>query len=107
MTEEQVQMGYVYMSEVAEDIFHTTYEELTAYFGVEGQFVEEHYSDVYEANMRFYKWISSENSNHFIYVNFVEEEPGVYMINAFNTSGFSGSEAIDKYLDILKAEAAD
>lgn len=100
-------MGYVYMKEVAKDLFHTTYEELAAYFGVEGQFVEEYYSDVYEANMRFYKWISSENSNHFIYVNFLEEEPGVYRISAYNTSGFSGSEAIDKYLEIVKAEAAE
>ena len=107
VTEEQVQMGYVYMKEVAKDLFHTTYEELAAYFGVEGQFVEEYYSDVYEANMRFYKWISSENSNHFIYVNFLEEEPGVYRISAYNTSGFSGSEAIDKYLEIVKAEAAE
>lgn len=107
VTEEQVQMGYVYMKEVAKDLFHTTYEELAAYFGVEGQFVEEYYSDVYEGNMRFYKWISSENSNHFIYVNFLEEEPGVYRISAYNTSGFSGSEAIDKYLEIVKAEAAE
>ena len=107
VTEEQVQMGYVYMKEVAKDLFHTTYEELAAYFGVEGQFVEEYYSDVYEANMRFYKWISSENSNHFVYVNFLEEEPGVYRISAYNTSGFSGSEAIDKYLEIVKAEAAE
>ena len=107
VTDEQVQKGYVWMSEVAKDIFNTTYEELADYFGVEGLFVKEEYSDVMKANMRFYKWISSENSNNFIYVNFMEEEPGVYKISAFNTSGFSGSEAKDKYLDILKAEAAD
>ena len=107
VTDEQVQKGYVWMSEVAKDIFNTTYEELADYFGVDGLFVKEEYSDVMKANMRFYKWISSENSNNFIYVNFMEEEPGVYKISAFNTSGFSGSEAKDKYLDILKAEAAD
>lgn len=107
VTDEQVQKGYVWMSEVAKDIFNTTYEELADYFGVDGLFVKEEYSDVMKANMRFYKWISSENSNNFIYVNFLEKEPGVYKISAFNTSGFSGSEAKDKYLDILKAEAAD
>lgn len=95
------------MSEVAKDIFNTTYEELADYFGVDGLFVKEEYSDVMKANMRFYKWISSENSNNFIYVNFLEKEPGVYKISAYNTSGFLGSEAKDKYLDILKAEAAD
>ena len=107
VTDEQVQKGYVWMSEVAKDIFNTTYEELADYFGVDGLFVKEEYSDVMKANMRFYKWISSENSNNFIYVNFLEKEPGVYKISAFNTSGFLGSEAKDKYLDILKAEAAD
>lgn len=107
VTDEQVQKGYVYMSEVAKDIFNTTYEELAAYFGVDGQFDKEEYSDVYEANMRFYKWISSENPHNFIYVNFVEVEPGVYEISAYNTSGFSGSEAVEKYLDEVKAEAAE
>ena len=107
VTDEQVQKGYVYMSEVAKDIFNTTYEELAAYFGVDGKFDKEEYSDVYEANMRFYKWISSENPHNFIYVNFVEEEPGVYEISAYNTSGFSGSEAVAKYLDEVKAEAAE
>ena len=107
VTDEQVQKGYVWMSEVAKDIFNTTYEELADYFGVDGLFVKEEYSDVMKANMRFYKWISSENSNNFIYVNFLEKEPGVYKISAYNTSGFSGSEAIDKYLEIVKAEAAE
>ena len=107
VTDEQVQKGYVWMSEVAKDIFNTTYEELADYFGVDGLFVKEEYSDVMKANMRFYKWISSENSNNFIYVNFLEKEPRVYKISAFNTSGFSGSEAKEKYLEILKAEAAD
>ncbi len=107
ITDEQVYKGWVYMSEVAKDIFNTTYEELVDYFGVEGQFVEESYSDVYEANMRYYKWVSSENPNNFLYVNFLEEEPGVYEISAFNTSGISGSEAVEQYLDIVKAEAAE
>ena len=107
VTDEQVQKGYVYMSEVAKDIFNTTYEELVEYFGVEGKFDKEDYSDVYQTNMRYYKWISSENPHNFIYVNFMETEPGVYEISAYNTSGFSGTEAKEKYLDIVKAEAAE
>lgn len=107
VTEEQVQKGYVWMSEVAKDIFNTTYEEMVDYFGVEGKFNKEEYSDHMKANYRYYSWISEENKNHFIYVNFKESDPGVYKVSAFNTSGFSGSEALDKYLDIVKAEAAD
>ena len=107
VTQEQVEKGYVWMSEVAKDIYHTTYEELAAYFGVDGQFVKEEYSDHMQENRRYYKWISSENKNHFIYVNFAEEEPGVFVVCAFNTSGFSGSEALAKYLDVVKAEEAE
>ena len=54
-----------------------------------------------------YKWISEDDDSHFIYVNFKEETPGVYEVSAYNTSGFSGTEAIEKYLDIVKAEAAE
>ena len=107
VTQEQVEKGYVYMSEVAKDIYNTTYEELAAYFGVEGQFDKEEYDDHMQENRRYYKWISSENPNHFIYVNFAEREPGRFVVCAFNTSGFSGSEAKEKYLDIVKAEAAE
>ena len=102
-----MQKAWVYMSEVAKDIYNTTYEELAEYFGVDGLFDKQEFSDVYEANMRFYKWISSTNPHNFIYVNFLEKEPGVYKISAFNTSGFSGSEAVEKYLDEVKAEAAE
>ena len=107
VTEEQLQKGYVWMSEVAKDIFGTTYESLADYFGVGGCFVKEEYSDHMQANYRYYKWISSENSSHYIYVNFEEQQTGEYTISAYNTSGFSGSEAVEKYLDIVKAEAAE
>ena len=107
VTEEQVQMGYVWMNKVNNNIFDTTYEEVVSYFGVEGEFVNEEYSDHMKANYRYYKWVSSENSSHFLYVNFKEETPGVYKVSAFNTSGFSGTEAMDKYLDIVKANAAE
>ena len=60
-----------------------------------------------KANYRYYKWISEEDDSHFIYVNFKEEENGVYEVSAYNTSGFSGKEAIAKYLDAVKAEAAE
>ena len=107
MTEEQVQKGYVWMNEVNNNIFDATYDDIVAYFGVEGQFVKEEYSDHMKANYRYYKWISKDDDSHFIYVNFKEKSPGVYVVSAYNTSGFSGTEAIEKYLDIVKAEAAE
>ena len=57
--------------------------------------------------LSYYKWISKDDDSHFIYVNFKENESGVYTVSAYNTSGFSGTEAIEKYLDIVKAEAAE
>ena len=107
VTEEQVQKGYVWMNEVNKNIFDATYDDIVAYFGVEGQFVKEEYSDHMKANYRYYKWISEDDDSHFIYVNFKEKSPGVYAVSAYNTSGFSGTEAIEKYLDIVKAEAAE
>ena len=93
VTEEQVQKGYVRMNEVNKSIFDTAYEEIVAYFGgVEGQFVKEEYSDHMKANYRYYKWISEDDDSHFIYVNFKENESGVYTVSAYNTSGFSGKE---------------
>ena len=107
VTEEQVQKGYVWMNEVNNNIFDTTYEEIADYFGVEGKFVKEEYSDHMKRNQRYYKWISKDDENHFIYVNFAEKEPNVFTVSAYNTSGFSGKEAIEKYLDTVKAEAAE
>ena len=107
VTEEQVQKGYVWMNEVNNNIFDATYEDIVAYFGVEGQFVKEEYSDHMKRNQRYYKWVSKDDPSHYVYVNFAEEEPGVYKVSAFNTSGFSGKEAIEKYLDTVKAEAAE
>lgn len=65
------------------------------------------YSDHMKANYRYYKWISGDDDSHFIYVNFMEKEPGRYTVSAFNTSGFSSKEALAKYLDIVKAEEAE
>ena len=107
VTEEQVQKGYVWMNEVNNNIFDTTYEEIADYFGVEGKFVKEEYSDHMKRNQRYYKWISKDDETHFIYVNFAEEEPNIFTVSAYNTSGFSGTEAIKKYLDTVKAEAAE
>ena len=107
VTEEQVQKGYVWMNEVNNNIFDATYEEIADYFGVEGKFVKEEYSDHMKRNQRYYKWVSKDDSNHYIYVNFAEKNPGVFTVSAFNTSGFSGKEAIEKYLDTVKAEAAE
>lgn len=107
VTEEQVQKGYVWMNEVNNNIFDTTYEEMVDYFGVDGLFVKEEYSDHMKQNYRYYKWISKDDDSHFVYVNFAEKEPGVFTVSAYNTSGFSGTEAIEKYLDTVKAEAAE
>ena len=107
VTEEQVQKGYVWMNEVNNNIFDTTYEEMVDYFGVDGLFVKEEYSDHMKLNYRYYKWISKDDDSHFLYVNFAEKEPGVFTVSAYNTSGFSGTEAIAKYLDTVKAEAAE
>ena len=107
VTEEQVQKGYVWMNEVNKNIFDATYDDIAAYFGVKGRFVKEEYSDHMKANYRYYKWISEDDDSHFIYVNFKENESGVYTVSAYNTSGFSGTEAIEKYLGIVKAEAAE
>ena len=102
VTEEQVQKGYVWMNEVNNNIFDAAYEDIVAYFGVEGQFVKEEYSDHMKANYRYYKWISEDDDSHFIYVNFKENESGVYTVSAYNTGGFSGKEAIAKYLTSSK-----
>lgn len=107
VSEEAVQKGYVWMNEVNNNIFDSTYEDLVDYFGVEGEFVKEEYSDHMKRNQRYYKWVSKDDPSHYVYVNFAEEEPGVYKVSAFNTSGFSGKEAIEKYLDTVKAEAAE
>lgn len=58
MTEEQVQKGYVWMNDVNKNIFDITYEEVVAYFGVEGEFVKEEYSDHMKANYRYYREIN-------------------------------------------------
>ena len=107
VSEEAVQKGYVRMNEVNNNVFDTTYEDLVDYFGVEGEFVKEEYSDHMKRNQRYYKWVSKDDPSHYVYVNFAEEESGVYKVSAFNTSGFSGTEAIEKYLDTVKAEAAE
>ena len=52
VTEEQVQKGYVWMNEVNNNIFETTYEEMVDYFGVDGLFVKEEYSDHMTDNER-------------------------------------------------------
>ncbi|WP_036606423.1 hypothetical protein [Oribacterium sp. P6A1] len=111
ISEEEVQKGYVWMNKINKDIFNTTYEDLVAYFGVDGEFDKEEYVENMKQNRRYYKWISSEDPNHFIYVNFGEKDPagapGVYKITGFNSSGFKSSEAEEKYLSVLEEEASE
>ena len=112
VSEEAVQKGYVWLNEIqSSKAFDMTYEDLAEYFGTEGQFDKEEYSDHMKRNKRFYKWVSSDDPNHFIYVNFDEKDaekaPGVYTISSFNSSGFRASEAKDKYLSVLQEEARE
>ena len=111
VSEETLQKGYVWMNKVAKDIFGTTYEGLAEYFGVDGAFDKEEYSEHMGRNKRYYKWISEDDPNHFIYVNFDEKDaegaPGVYTISSFNSSGFTSYEAEAKYLDVVQAEASE
>lgn len=111
VSEEAVQKGYVWMNKINKDIFNTTYEDLAEYFGVDGEFDKEEYVESMKQNRRYYKWISSENDTHFIYVNFGEKDPqnapGVYKITGFNSSGFSSSDAESKYLSVLEEEASE
>lgn len=112
VSEEAVQKGYVWLNEIqSSKAFDMTYEDLAEYFGTEGQFDKEEYSDHMKRNKRFYKWVSADDPNHFIYVNFDEKDaekaPGVYTISSFNSSGFRASEAKDKYLSVLQEEARE
>ena len=108
MSEEEIQKGYVWMNKVAKDIWHTSYEELAEHFGVEGAFDYEEYSDHMGYNKRYYKWISTEDEDHFIYVNFGDvNHDDVYVVTGFNSSGFSSADAEAKYLDIVQAEESE
>lgn len=112
VSEEDVQKGYVWLNEIqGYNAFSMTYEDLAEYFGTEGQFDKEEYSDHMKRNKRYYKWVSADDPNHFIYVNFDEKDaekaPGVYTVSSFNSSGFRASEAKDKYLGILQEEARE
>ncbi len=111
VSEEMVQKGYVWMNKINKDIFNATYEDLAAYFGTDGAFEKEEYSEHMKQNRRYYKWISNENENHFVYVNLGEKDPegapGVYKVTGFNSSGFTSADAEAKYLDVLKQEASD
>ncbi len=112
VSEEAVQKGYVWMHDInGSRTYDMTYEDLRDYFGVEGEFVKEEYSDHMKRNKRYYKWISEDNDTHFIYVNFDEKDaakaPGVYTISGYNSSGFTSSEAKNKYLSVLQEEARE
>ncbi len=105
--EEAVLKGYVWLNDIkGGQAFDLTYDDLKAYFGCDGKFDKEEYSDHMQCNYRYYSWISKDHDNVFIYINLAEKD-GVYKVSSFNSSGFSATEAKDKYLDELKAEAGD
>lgn len=107
VSEEELQKGFVWLNKVKPEPFKTTYEELAEYFGVDGAFEKEEYSDKMKVNKRYYKWISTEDENHFIYVNLDEKEPGVYSVSGFNSSGFTSADAEAAYLEEVQGEAKE
>ena len=108
LSEEDVQKDYVWLDKIKGSMsFQLTYEEVVERFGVDGKLDKEEPAEGDSQSKRFYKWISTEDDTHFIYINFTEKEAGKYMISAFNSSGFSSEEAAEKYLSELEAGAQE
>lgn len=106
LSEEDVQKDYVWLDKIKGSMsFQLTYEDVKDRFGVDGKLDKEDSGD--SGNKRYYKWISTEDDTHFIYINFTEKEAGKYMISSFNSSGFSSEEAADKYLSVLESAAQE
>ncbi|MCR5103326.1 MAG: hypothetical protein K6B68_02595 [Eubacterium sp.] len=106
LSEEDVQKDYVWLDKIKGSMsFQLTYEDVKDRFGVDGKLDKEDSGD--SGNKRYYKWISTEDDTHFIYINFTEKEAGKYMISSFNSSGFSSEEAADKYLSELESAAQE
>ena len=103
-SDEAVKKGYVYLDEILDSkAFDMTYEDLVEYFGAEGQFDKEEYSEHMKANYRYYRWISDQDPNTFIYIN-LKEKDGVYKVSGFNSSGFTATQAKNEYLAVLQEE---
>lgn len=103
--DEQVKKGYVYLDKIlGSKAFDMTYDDLVAYFGAPGLFKGEEYSDHMKCNYRYFDWVSDKNQNTFIHVNLKEDADGKYTVSGFNSSGFTGSQAADEFLEELKAE---
>lgn len=108
ISREEVMRGYVYLSEInSSKTFDMTYDELKDYFGVPGKFTGEEYSDHMKCYYCYFDWIAEEDKNVFIHVNFKEDENGMYSISGYNSSGFTSSEAKDKYLAVMEEEARE
>ena len=67
------------------------------------QFDKEEYSEHMKANYRYYRWISDQDPNTFIYIN-LKEKDGVYKVSGFNSSGFTATQAKNEYLAVLQEE---
>lgn len=108
VTEEEVMKGYVYLSKInSANAFSMSYDELKDYFGVPGKFTGEEYSEHMKCYYCYFDWIASENPNLFIHVNFKEDDAGNYHISGYNSSGFTGSQAEEKYLAQMQEEAKE
>ncbi len=74
---------------------------------MKAEFVKEEYSDHMKRNQRYYKWISRTAKTTLSMSISRKRNRMFFTVSAYNTSGFSGTEAIEKYLDTVKAEAAE
>ena len=105
VSEEAVQKTYVWLSEILDaKAFELTYDQLAERFGTPGLFGGEEYSEHMEAYRCYFSWISESDAYHYLYVNFQADGEGTYRVCGYNTSGFSGAEARDRYLEELKQE---
>ncbi len=109
VSDEELQKFYVWLDKVKTGIFQTTYEEVVDFVGVDGEFDKEEYVDSTKENRRYYLWTAKDNEYHTVYINFaeIEDKPGTFRVVGFNSSGFSSTEAADKYLEEVKAMEAD
>ena len=106
MSEEDLQKGWAWTKSLGFDIYYKHYEDISEYFGLDGELVRNELSDATKRNWRVYKWISKEDESHYIMVNFEEKdaegEPGVYTLTGISANGFDPEEAVEKYGDEVK-----
>ena len=101
--EEDLLKGWAWLQSKGFSVYKLTYEDVAEYFGVDGEVTSDGYVENIKRNKRDYKWISKDDSSHYIFVNFEEKDaeaaPGVYNLTLISANGFSGPDAVEKYKD--------